>query len=207
MKILLATLALGACTMQQQESPTSLSQLGDTTLELVALGQINVEMKVQSGGCPTLGDDVAATFDGQPMNVTRGGYDEVSDGCYPIAFWLQPNQLGAVTTYESGSPSSDMIIADKTAQWTVSSTRLFANQFTIDDANAQVIWQDVTAITSATLSPNVPTTITGNIIHFPAGTVIDSVSAYAHPTPATCDGPNQCLVDLSGAKSFHSTPN
>ncbi len=202
--LLVSVGSLGACT--QQDPSTPLHQLGETHLELVANGQINIEMKVLGGSCVQLGDDVHATFDGQPMHVARGGSDQTADGCYPIAFWINPTEMDGIKTFEAGAASSDMIIEDASARWTISSTRLFANQFSIDTANSQIVWQDVTAITSALLRPTVPVTIAGNVIHYPAGTNILSVSAYAHPTPMRCEGPSLCQVDLNGAHDFQSNP-
>ena len=197
--LLLLVSVLGACA---QDQSTPLHKLGETTLELVSYGSVNAELKIVGTGCPVIGDDVTATFDGVPMNVTRGGYDTTADGCYPIAFWISPKQISDVTTYEAGAASSDMIIEDASARWTVSSTRLFANQFAIDNAKSQIVWQDVTAITTAQTNPVVPIKITGNVITYAAGTDILSVSAYAHPTPTRCEGPGGCLVDLSAGHDF-----
>jgi hypothetical protein len=199
--LLLLVSVLGACA---QDQSTPLHKLGDTTLELVSYGSVNAELKILGAGCPLLGDDVTATFDGLPMNISRGGYAETADGCYPIAFSISPDQAGGAMAYEAGTSSSDLIIEDASARWTISSTRLFANQFTIDAANSQITWQDVTAITTAQTTPVVPIRINGNVISYAAGTDIISVSAYAHPTPMRCEGPGGCLVDLSAAHDFKS---
>lgn len=200
-KLLLLAATLGACADQQPSTP--LHRLGDTTLELVSLGQqINVELKITGKGCPLLGEDVRATFDGVPMNVSRGGYAETADGCYPIAFSISPNRLSGVATYEAGTASSDLIIEDASARWAIASTHLFTNQFTNDVAGSRIVWQNVTQITSAQLRPSVAVQIEGNIIHYPPGTDVTAVSAYAHPIPTKCEGPGLCLVDLQGAHAF-----
>lgn len=199
-KLLLLSAALAACT--QQEAPTALHELGSTTVEVVANGQVNIELKVESIGCPLIGEDVVATFDGHPMHVARGGRDEVSDGCYPIAFWISPRDIDGIITYEQGASSSEVVIEDASARWSVGSTRLFGNTFTIDAAKSTVTWQEVSQVTSAQLNPSVPVTISGNVISYPPGTDVVSVDAYAHPKPTRCEGPGTCLVDLSGARNF-----
>ncbi len=203
----LLLLAAGACS---QQSSTSLADLqttyGNATLELVALGEISVEMKVQGSGCPLLGDDVEATFDGIPMDVARGGESDTFDGCYPIAFSISKMPVAAAQTFEQSSSGSNLIIADGSTHWTVASTKMFSNDFTVDAANSQVIWQDVKAISEASLVPTVPFTLDGNAIKYPKGTVIETVNAYAHPTPSVCTGPSQCLVDLAGTRDFQPTP-
>jgi hypothetical protein len=204
-KLLLLAATLGACAAQQPSTP--LHQLGDSTLELVSFGgQVSVELKVKGTGCPMLAEEVSATFDGVPMDVSRGGYAETSDGCYPIGFTISPSRLDGVATYEAGSANTDLVIEDKTTRWTIASTRLFTNQFDIDTAGSRIVWQNVTAITSAQLTPAVAVQIEGNIIHYPPGTNVTAVSAYAHPLPTKCDGPGQCLVDLQGAHAFQPTP-
>ncbi len=200
--LLLVSVLVGACTQDQQSTP--LHKLGETTLELVSYGSVNAELKIIGTGCPLLGDDVTATFDGLPMNISRGGIAETSDGCYPIAFSISPDQISGAMAYEAGSSSSDLIIEDASARWTIASTRLFANDFVIDTVNSQITWQNVSAITTAQTTPAVPIKISGNVISYAAGTDIASVSAYAHPIPMRCDGPGGCLVDLSGAHEFHS---
>lgn len=204
-KLLLLAAFLGACADQQ--SSTALHALGDATLELVSFGgQVNVELKTKGTGCPLLAEDVHATFDGIPMEVSRGGFAETADGCYPIAFSILPSRLSGVAAYEAGTANTDLVIEDQSARWTVASTRLFTNQFEIDAASSRIVWQNVSAITSAQLEPAVTVQIEGNIIHYPPGTNVVSVSAYAHPIPTKCDGPGLCLVDLQGAHAFKSTP-
>lgn len=205
--LLVALGGIGACTSDEVTTP--LSQLGQTQLELVANGQINAELKIQNvSDCPLLGDDVVATFNGHPMQVSKGGYDTTSDGCYPIAFWIRPNDIPVVVAREAGAGSSEIVVDDASAHWVIGSTNVFANRFSIDTANSEITWADVTAISSVKLTPSVTTRIEGNVIHYPAGTDVIGVSAYAHPTPTTCDGPGLCVVDLTGNRSFNGgTPN
>lgn len=194
---------IGACTNDGPTTP--LSQLGQTQLELVANGQINAELKlIGHTDCPTLQADVVATFNGHPMEVSAGGYDTTGDGCYPISFWIKPTEIGGIVAREAGAGSSEIIVEDSSAHWVIGSTNVFANRFSVDTANNQIVWSDVSAITTAKLTPYAPVTIEGNVIHYPAGTVVDSVSAYAHPTPSTCDGPGLCVVDLTGNRAFNN---
>ena len=199
-KLLLLVALVGACADQQPSTP--LHKLGNTQLELVGGSQVNVELKVLGTGCPLLADDARATFDGVPMTISRGGFAETADGCYPIAFSIDPNRVSGIAAYEAGSSSTDLIIEDSSARWTIASTRLFTNQFDIDTASSRIVWQNVTAITTAQLTPSVVVQIEGNVIHYPPGTNVVAVSAYAHPTPTKCDGPSLCLVDLQGAHAF-----
>jgi hypothetical protein len=205
-KLLLLVAALGACT--QQQDPTPIDQLstayGNTTLEIVARGQLDVELHIAgpAGACAVLGDDVVAKFDGVPMRVARGGYDTDSNGCYPIAFWVSPLPSAEIAAYEATTSTSDLVIEDHSAQWTVGSTRLFANQFTIDATASTIVWEDVKDITTAIVRPAAPITLDGNTIHYPAGTDISWVTATATPTPMHCVGPTTCRVSLEGTRTF-----
>ena len=196
-------LATGACA---QQAPTALSELqatyGNTNLEIVALNQISVEMKVQGLGCPRIGDDVVAKFDGIAMDVSRGGESDTFDGCYPVGFSIAKMPVASAQAYEAVAQSSDLLIEDSNTTWTISSTRMFSNDFTIDAANSRVVWEDVTTISTAQLVPAVPFTLNGNAIEYAKGTDIVSVNAYAHPTPSVCSGPNACFVDLAGTRAF-----
>src|SRR6266581_363908 len=92
-KKLLIVVAVSACTTSDRT--TSLESLertyGQTHVEILAKSQLNVALHVDAAeGCPLLGEDVSATFDGMQMFVARGGYDLDSTGCYPIAFWFAP---------------------------------------------------------------------------------------------------------------------
>jgi hypothetical protein len=205
MKALLLAI-LGACA--QQQSGTPLAQLGSPTIEVVSKAQLNVELHFDtSGGCPTLGDDVVALFDGQPMQMTHGGYDVDASGCYPIAFWFNDLPTAAIAGFEKQSSLSQLVIKDTASQWNIESTRLFANDFVNDTANSQIVWFDVTQITSAIVSPAAQTQIDGNTIHYTPGATIDFVDALAHPVPTRCDGPSVCTVNLEGSRDWKGNQN
>src|SRR5262245_42551730 len=109
----LCLVLLAACTTQ---TSTPLRQLdsayGATTIEVVVNGQFNIELHVDStAGCPLLGDDVVARFDGVRMNVTPGGYDSTTNGCYPIAFWVTPVPATSVAAWERTTQGSGLVIA------------------------------------------------------------------------------------------------
>jgi hypothetical protein len=196
--LVVAAALLGACA--QQPTTTPLAKLGTPNIEVVAKGQVNIELHVdETGGCPVLGDDVNALFDGQPMMMTHGGYDTNSTGCYPIAFWFDAAPTAALVGFERGTNSSQLVVQDKSATWSMNTSRLFANDFADDSPNSQIIWTDVAQITSARISPAVPIQIIGNTIHYTPGTAIDWVDASAHPTATLCDGPASCLVNLEGS--------
>ena len=197
----LLLVVLGACA--QQQSGTPLAKLGSPTIEVVAKAQLNIEMHVDtSNGCPQLGDDVVALFDGQPMQMTHGGYDVDSSGCYPIAFWFNETPSTQLAGFEKQNSMSQLLIKDSASQWAIETARLFANDFAIDAGNSQVVWADVSQITSAQLSPAVTVQIEGNTIHYPPNTVIEGVDATAHPVPTRCDGPDVCTVNLEGFRSW-----
>ena len=200
-KQLLVVALLGACA--QQQSSTPLAKLGSSNIEVVAKGQVNIELHVdESNGCPVLGDDVRALFDGQPMQMTHGGYDTNATGCYPIAFWFNNPPMSDLVGFERGTNSSQLVVQDKSATWSVNTSRLFANDFADDTANSQIIWTDVATITTAQISPAVPITVTGNVIHYVPGTSIQWVDATAHPATTLCDGPANCFVNLEGSKQL-----
>lgn len=209
--LLVSAGSLGACT---QTTTTSLSELsstfGDTTIEVVAKGQVNIEMHVAGDGCPTLGDDVNATFNGAPMNIVRGGYDTDATGCYPIAFWISDFSPDRMAAFElsSASGSSEMVVQDASAKWQVSPTRLFTNELVDDVAGSRLVWQGVDRISTARLSPVTDVRIEGDSIYYKPGTAVRYVDAYAHPIPDLCSGPSRCTVDLEQIRSFDtgSTP-
>src|SRR5512143_3655513 len=123
--------ALGACAQQQASTP--LAKLGTPSIEIVAKGQVNVELHVdETGGCPLLGDDVHALFDGQPMQMTHGGYDTNSSGCYPIAFWFNAPPMTELAGYERATNSSQLVVQDTNTAWAIETTKLFANDFVVD---------------------------------------------------------------------------
>ncbi len=204
-KRIFLVVALGACTSSSNTTP--LSALPNSQLEIVTNGKLNIELHVdETAGCPTLGDDAVATFDGQPMLMSRGGYDTNASGCYPIAFWFNDVPMAQVSGFEKVASGSELVVHDKSATWTVDTVKLFANDFIVDAANAQITWEDVTSMTSAQTSPYAALTIDGNVIHYPAGMTIDYVQALAHPVPTRCDGPGLCLVNLQGSRNFTASP-
>jgi hypothetical protein len=200
----LSLAALGACAQQQSHTP--LAKLGQPNVEIVASGQVNVQLHVdESGGCPLLSDDVTAQFDGQPMMMTHGGYDENASGCYPIAFWFNAPPMTAINGFEKTANASQLVIKDASQTWSVNTTRLFANNFVNDTTNSQIVWTDVDSIASAQLLPPVPVQIQGNAIHYPTGSTIEYVDALAHPVPTLCDGPAICQVNLQGERDWRPT--
>jgi hypothetical protein len=188
---------VGGCANQPA---TPLAQLPPSQIEIVADGQINIELHITTSECPLLRENTVAIFDGIPMNVSRGGYAFDHSGCYPIAFWV--SQPGDVRVYERSATGSRLVVEDGSATWSIDTGRLLANDFQIDTTAARIVWPDVTQITTAGLVPNVPISIDGNTIHYPTGTNVERVDAYAHPTVSRCDGPVTCTVDLSGARNF-----
>jgi hypothetical protein len=199
---------LGACTTSEPSTP--LSELrpmyGDTTLEVVARGQINIQLYVApTAGCPVLGDDVVATFNGERMRVSRGGYDVTANGCYPIAFWFDVLP-SAVTGVERRLSGSQLIVEDSSASWQIDTTRLFGANFELDAAASRIVWHDVATISAARISPTVAIDITDNVIAFPPGTDVTWVDARANPAAMRCDGPALCTVFLESARDFTLAP-
>jgi hypothetical protein len=210
MKKLWLLAVLGACTTQ--DPSTSLADLntkyGPAHIEVVAnTNQVNIELHVtETSGCPTLSDNLVATYDGQAMNVARGGYDTNASGCYPIAFWFNSVPMDAIVSFESETKASQIVLVDPTATWNVQSSRLLSNDFEIDATNSQIVWEDVTSITSAQVS-NSAAVIVGNTIDYTPGATIDWVEAYAHPVPTECSGPSLCTVDLTGSRTWMTNPD
>ncbi len=205
MRKLLLVAALGACATPAKT--TSLAELASTQLEVVARGQINIELHVdETAGCPQLDERTLATFDNARMMVSRGGYDTNASGCYPIAFWFDQLPTDTVNGFERQAAGSELVVADPSATWTVDTTRLFGNDFTNDTATGTITWQDVTTISSAEIAPVTAYTISGNQILYPAGEAITFVDARAHPQPTRCDGPSVCTVDLEGTATWGVQP-
>lgn len=202
----LAVVAICGCSTSDPGTP--LAKLGSTQLEVVARpGQLNIELHVTTtGDCPQLADDAVARFDGQPMNVARGGVAQNADGCYPISFWFETMPMAQINGVENTSSGSQLVVHDASATWNVDTTSMFQNNFQIDAANAKITWFDVQSITSASVSPIVPVTIQGNTILYPPGSAIDWVDAYAHPSVTRCDGPGVCSVDLEGSRKLGINP-
>lgn len=204
----MALVVVAICGCSTSDPGTPLAKLGTTQLEVVARpGELNIEVHVATtSDCPQLADDVVARFDGQPMQIARGGNAQNGAGCWPIAFWFDTMPATAVAGFENTSTSSQLVVHDATATWNIDTTTMFQNNFQIDAANAKITWFDVQTITSATIAPLVPVTIQGNTILYPPGTVVEYVDAYAHPAVTRCDGPGVCNVDLEGARKLTTTP-
>jgi len=207
---LLALVVLVGCTQSQKSTPLAdlSSAYGDVRLEVVARGQVNIELHVasQNGDCPRLADDAAATFDGMPMQVARGGTAQQSDACYPIAFWFDNFPDAQVQGFERTTSASQLVVLDKSAEWRVDTGAMFTSDFVNDAANAKITWSNVTTITSAELYPPAPVTISGNTISYPKGSQITFVDAISHPDATRCAGPAQCTVFLEGQHDWTINP-
>ncbi|HTR53126.1 MAG TPA: hypothetical protein VMJ10_20665 [Kofleriaceae bacterium] len=208
-RIFLAAGLLAGCASQQ--TATSLADLqkqyGDVSLEVVATGDLSIEMHVASpGACPLIGNDVAATFDGANMQVLRGGPDTDASGCYPIAFWFDVLPSAMVNNFEVATTRSELVVADASATWTIDTVKLFANDFVVDQNAATITWADVASISDAQVQPPAAVQIAGNVIHFPAGDTIAAVQAHSTPATSRCDGPQVCSVDLEGGRQLIATP-
>ena len=206
-KTLLAVVVLAACTNGQTSTP--LARLGTTQLEVVSEGELTIQLHVdtaRTADCPMLSEDARATFDGMPMRIARGGFATNATGCYPIAFTFENDPSAQLVAYEATTSHSALEVFDSSARWEVDAHPLFSNNFVVDEASSKIVWQDVEQITSVQVAPAVKTTIVGNTILYPAGTHIDWVSAYAHPTPTVCNGPSVCTVDLLGSRDLTLRP-
>ncbi len=182
------------------------SSYGKARLEILASDQLTVYLHVDtSGDCPVLADDLAAQYQGQPMHVVTGGYDTDATGCYPAAFWAEPQPAQAPTTGIARAGAA-LEIADPSARWNVDPGNLYAESFVNDAANAQIVWSDVPQIETASVYPSVPVTIDHNAIHYPAGTEITWVSATADFVASRCEGPAQCVVQTAGQRSLGVQP-
>ncbi len=198
MKKALIVVAVAACTSPDPGTP--LSRLKSSQIEIMAHGDVGVVLHVDNsdGSCTLLGDDVVARLDGQNMTVFRGGYDTDTTGCYPIGFSVSANQLGAVKGIERTTNGAALQIADHSDVWNVEAGKLMSEDFTDDPTTGTLVWTDVTQIATAHLSPSVPIEISGNVIHYPQGTALTWVTATAHPVATRCDGPGQCIVNMTG---------
>lgn len=198
--------ALVGCAQPQQGTTLSdlTQQYGAPTVEIVANGQLNVLLAVPTTqDCPMLSAKLTATYDGAPMQVSRGGYDQTSNSCYPIAFWFNAPPMAAIDGFEKTTNSTQLQLADESATWHVQTSKLFADNFVDDTANHRVIWADVSSITSAELSPSQSYTISGNAVVYAPDSHVDWISARTHPAATTCDGPGLCTVDLQASRTLH----
>jgi hypothetical protein len=180
-------------------------------MEIVAHGQVSVELHVAGDGCPNLSDNVKATFNGQPMNIARGGSATDAFGCYPIAFYLDdavtPTQLEDYELKSSaasgGAIGSQLVISDSSAAWQIAPTRLFGNHLENDVANSRIVWQDVDQIVTARVAPVAEVRVEGDSIFYPPGTQVVYADATAHPVPTVCSGPSHCTVDFEDERTFN----
>jgi hypothetical protein len=206
---LLALVVLVGCT--QQQKTISLAEISSgydkTSLDIVARGDIAVALEIApTSDCPMLQEDATAFFDGVPMHVQRGGYATTADGCFPISFSADPFPMDTVMGFERQTNSSQFEVIDSSAHWMVTAGRLFGNDFVNDPANSRVVWEDVTAVTSARVAPAAPVQIQGNAILYPPGATISWVDAYAVPHPTRCDGPATCTVFVEGSRDWTINP-
>lgn len=207
----LGALTLGACATDNSTPLKDLNtKFGATTMEIVARGKVSVELHVDGDGCPSLSDNVKATFNGQEMLIARGGSATDAFGCYPIAFYLDdkvnPDDLAnferKASVASGGAVGSQLEISDSSTSWQVAPTRLFGNHLENDVANSRIVWQDVDQIATARITPVADLRIEGDSMFYPPGTIVETATAYAHPVPTVCNGPGACTVDFEDARSF-----
>jgi hypothetical protein len=206
-----AALALGACGTDNSTPLKDLSsKFGATTMEIVAQGQVSVELHVAGDGCPTLSDDLKATFNGHEMIAARGGSATDAFGCYPIAFMFDdsvtPDELASferkASAASGGAVGSQLSITDSSTAWQVAPTRLFGNHLENDVANSRIVWADVDNIATARIVPSADLRVEGDSIFYPVGTQVEYATAYAHPVPTLCNGPGTCTVDFGDSRAF-----
>lgn len=178
-------------------------------MEVIARGPVSVELHVAGDGCPTLSDNIKATFNGHEMLIARGGAATDAFGCYPIAFSIDdsvpPDELASFERKagaNGGTVGSQLLISDSSASWEIAPTRLFGNHLENDVANSRLVWQDVSNIATARIAPDSELHIQGDSIYYPPGTEITYATAYAHPTPTVCNGPGFCIVDFEDTRTF-----
>ncbi|HET9619943.1 MAG TPA: hypothetical protein VFP84_01160 [Kofleriaceae bacterium] len=206
----LGALALGACATDNSTPLKDLNTtFGATTMEIVARGQVSLELHVAGDGCPTLSDDLKATFNGHTMNVARGGSATDAFGCYPIAFFvddsLTQDELAKserAVSAGTGAISSQILIQDSSTTWQIAPTRLFGNNLENDVANSRIVWPDVDRIAEAIIYPAVDVKVQGDSMFYPPGTNVTYAQALAHPVPTVCTGPGLCTVDFQRTRSF-----
>jgi hypothetical protein len=208
-KHLVGLVALAVGCAQPKTTPLSdlAKDFGPTRMEIVAKAQLGITLHVDSTqGCPELADDATALFDGQTMNVARGGYDTNAKGCYPIGFWFDPVPDAALTGFEHSSTTAELVVRDSSATWQVDTTRLFMNTIINDPVTSTITWENVNEITGAQIAPLVPFTIQGNTIKYQAGTQITWIDASSNPVASRCDGPGQCTVMLEAQHNWQVNP-
>ena len=226
-----AAATLTACTDAPATTPAS--GLANASVSLFAsvggTGEPAVQVLIAADGCPTLAEDVTATYDGQPMGlVAAGGVTEFFEGpdCGKISFEL------ATAPANPGQPST-FVLHDATATWTVSGLDLLTNDINPTSALlhgqlATIAWPSAPTITGAFVefdnrygaaqfseqlpdfAPTAAGTIVGNtlLLTLPAtvagyGTL--AVSASRVSEPIRCDGPASCGLSVTVRKDLAVT--
>ena len=229
--VLVACSALTACTDAPPSTP--ISGLSNAHVGLVTsagpAGESAVQVSISAAGCPTLANDVSATYDGQPMvRVAAGGVASSFEGpdCGDIAFSLD------TAAANPGQPSA-FVLHDATATWTVSGLDLLTDDVSTSSALshgqlATVTWPSAPTIASAYIEfdnrygdlqfsaqlPDFATpasgAIVGNTLQFPVpattagyGTLV--VHGSRTPEVLRCDGPASCTLAVSVAKELAVT--
>jgi hypothetical protein len=231
-------IALSACSTTQQ--PVRLAALSRTTMALTTVNDplvpaadqypaIGISLLTPVSGpdgnpadCPTISNDVTATFDGLTAQLlTAGGWEQEEDGlgCNGIEFALQ-----------SAPPlaSSELVVADGTTTWTLDGVDLLTDDIALvpdpPTGHVQLVWPSAAAIVSAFIqisdssghallygSSNddgqvqFAVTLVGNTMDFvlPAP-VTGTLSVYAYRTPSAsrCEGPAACELQVTVAQRF-----
>ncbi len=229
--LLAAAATLTACT--DAPATTAVSGLAHASVGLFAsvgnIGEPAVHVSIAADGCPTLAEDVAATYDGQPLaRVAAGGVTEAFEGpdCSEISFEL------AAAPANPGQPST-FVLHDATATWTVSGLDLLTNDINPTSALshgqlATIAWPSAPTITGAYIefdnrygdaqfaeqlpdvAPTAAGAIVGNTLQLTlpatvAGYGTLAVSASRVPEPIRCDGPASCALSVSIRKDLAVT--
>jgi hypothetical protein len=144
--------------------------------------------------CPYLATAVTATFDGDPMEIARGGADLFGHGCIDVSMAqaFDPPRPGA----------SELTLTDRSTTWTITAPDLFANDFARDPADpSRVIWKSVDQINNGDIRYVGSAEL--NQVATQGNTLIGTQpaeAAYAESiAPATgCSGPDVCVTDRLG---------